>query len=257
MNTKWKQVGTVPCYGIISTPAVFCYNRNAPHAGVSPRPNRSSYTDVDFTWKDYRDHSKSKVMTLPFRQPGCRRLGGTIMQHVDDFPTFKIHHDGSVPGSLQPTPVVDANDAERLARKSHVALEFTKDPIVTLRHAKPSHQPLGLATADSVSDQARQLCHPTRLSRIGFDRPVGLISKSPTIAQLIATSPSGHVDLEFDNGALDGQILQPSRVETVAAGGLKAATRASAISRGLRLDDPSLTTQFRVFNPDTGTGIPS
>jgi hypothetical protein len=29
---------------------------------VSPQPNRLSYTDVDFTWKDYRDHGKSKVM---------------------------------------------------------------------------------------------------------------------------------------------------------------------------------------------------
>jgi hypothetical protein len=94
-------------------------------------------------------------------KPGCRRLGGTIMQHVDDFPTFKIHHDGSVPGSLQPTPVVDANDAEGFARQSRVALEVAKDPIVTLRHAKPPHQSLGRATANGVPDQTRQLCHPT------------------------------------------------------------------------------------------------
>jgi hypothetical protein len=164
-----------------------------------------------------------------FRQPGCRRLGGTILQHVDDFPTFKIHHDGSVPGSLQPTPVVDTNDAKRLARKSRMALEVAKDSIVTLRHAKPSHQSLGRTTADSVSDQTRQLCHPTRLSRIGFDHLIGLISESPTIAQLIATSPSGHADLEFDNRALDGQILQPSHIETVATAGLKAATWASGV----------------------------
>jgi hypothetical protein len=68
------------------------------------------------------------------------------MQHVDDFPTFKIHHDGSVSGSLQSTPVVDTNDAKWLARKSRMALEVAKDPIVTLRHAKPPHQPLGRAT---------------------------------------------------------------------------------------------------------------
>ncbi|MEA2728116.1 MAG: hypothetical protein QOF70_2591 [Acetobacteraceae bacterium] len=67
MNTKWKQVGTVPRYGMISTPAVFCYNRNAPQAGVSPRPDRSSYTDVDFTWNDYRDHGKSKQLVVDFR----------------------------------------------------------------------------------------------------------------------------------------------------------------------------------------------
>jgi hypothetical protein len=35
------------------------------------------------------------------------------MQHVDDLPTLKIHEDGPVPGSFQPTPVIDANYAER------------------------------------------------------------------------------------------------------------------------------------------------
>jgi hypothetical protein len=65
---------------------------------------------------------------------------------------------------------------------SRLVLEIAKNPIITLRHAKPSHQPLGRTTSNGVSDQARQLCHPTRLSRIGFDHPVGLISKSPTIA---------------------------------------------------------------------------
>jgi hypothetical protein len=58
-----------------------------------------------------------------------------------------------------------------------VALEVAKDPIVTLRHAKPPHQPLGRATANGVSDQTRQLCHPAGLPRIGFDHLVGLISK--------------------------------------------------------------------------------
>jgi hypothetical protein len=47
---------------------------------------------------------------------------------------------------------------------------------------EPPHQPLGRATTNGVSDQTRQLCHPARLSRIGFDHLIGLISKSPTIA---------------------------------------------------------------------------
>jgi hypothetical protein len=53
-----------------------------------------------------------------FAKPSGHRLGGTIMQHVDDLPTLKIHNDGPVPGSLQPTPVIDANHAERLGRRS-------------------------------------------------------------------------------------------------------------------------------------------
>jgi hypothetical protein len=193
-----------------------------------------------------------------FCQPSCRRPGGTILQHIDDFPTFKIHHNGSVSGSLQPTPVVDTNDAKRLARKNRAAaFEVAKDSIVTLRHTKPTHQPLGRATADGVSNQMRQLCHPSRLSRIGLDHSIGLISESPTFAWLIATSPSGHSDLKFDNSALDGQILHPSHIETVATGGLKAATRASGIPWGRRFDDPSLTAEFRVYNPDAGAGLPS
>jgi hypothetical protein len=53
---------------------------------VSPQPNRLSYTDVDFTWKDYRDHGKSKVMTLPVEEfmrlflkssVRIRHIGGT------------------------------------------------------------------------------------------------------------------------------------------------------------------------------------
>jgi hypothetical protein len=44
-----------------------------------------------------------------FRQPGCSRPDGTIMQYIDDLPTLEIHHDGAAPGSLQPTPVIDAN----------------------------------------------------------------------------------------------------------------------------------------------------
>jgi hypothetical protein len=117
-----------------------------------------------------------------FGKPSSRRLGGTIMQHVNDLSTFKIHHDGPVPGSLQPTPVVNTNDAEWLARKGRVALEVTKDPIITLRHAKPPHQSFARATANGMSDQTRQLRHPSRLPRIGFDHLTGLIGESPTIA---------------------------------------------------------------------------
>jgi hypothetical protein len=51
------------------------------------------------------------------------------MQHVDDLATVKIHHDSPVPGSFQPTPVVDTNDAEWLGRKSRMALKVVKDPI--------------------------------------------------------------------------------------------------------------------------------
>jgi hypothetical protein len=65
---------------------------------------------------------------------------------------------------------------------SRLVLEIAKDPIITLRHPKPPHQPLGRATTNGVSDQTRQLCHPPRLARIGFDHLIGLISKSPTIA---------------------------------------------------------------------------
>jgi hypothetical protein len=63
-----------------------------------------------------------------------------------------------------------------------VALKVTKDPIVTLRHAKSPHQSLGRATANRVSDQTRRLRHPSRLPRLGFDHLISLIGKNPAIA---------------------------------------------------------------------------
>jgi hypothetical protein len=70
----------------------------------------------------------------------------------------------------------------RLCATQSLVLEIAKNLIITLRHPKPPHQPLGRVTTNGVSDQMRQLCHPPRLARIGFDHLIGLISKSPTIA---------------------------------------------------------------------------
>jgi len=192
-----------------------------------------------------------------FCKPGCRRLGGTIMQHVDDFLAFEIHDDCSVSASLQPTPVVDADNAKWVVRGSRMALEIAKDPIVALRHAKPPHQSLGRSPPNGISDQTSQFRHPAGLSRMGFHRLIGLVSKSLPITQLIATSPSGHAEMEFNNHALDRQILHAPRIAAVAMHGLVAATWAHGFSRSLCLHDPSPTAKFGVYNPDAGTGLPS
>jgi hypothetical protein len=192
-----------------------------------------------------------------FCKPVCRRLSGTIVQHVDDFLAFEIHDDCSVCASLQPTPVIDADNAEWVVRESRMALEIAKDSIVTLRHAKPPHQSLSRSPPNGIPDQTRQLHHPARLSCVGFDRLIGLVSKSLPITQLIATSPSGHAEIELDNRALDGQILHAPRIAAVAMYGLVVAAWARGISRSLCLDDPFLVAECGVNNPDAGTGLPS
>ena len=125
------------------------------------------------------------------------------MQHVDDFLAFKIHDDCSVSASLQPTPVIDADNAEWVVWERRMALEIAKDSIVALRHAKPPHQSLSRLPANGIPDQTRQLRHPAGLSRIGFHGLIGLVCKSLPITQRLPTSPSGHAEMEFNDHALD------------------------------------------------------
>jgi hypothetical protein len=87
-----------------------------------------------------------------FFKPRCRRLGGTIMQHVGNLLALEIHDDCSISASLQPTPVVDTDNTERVIRESRMALEIAKDSIVSLRHAKLPHQALSRSPPNGVSD---------------------------------------------------------------------------------------------------------
>ena len=81
--------------------------------------------------------------------------------------------------------------------------------------------------------------------------------KSLPITQMIATSPSSYAEMEFNNHALDGQILHAPCIAAVAMHGLVAATWAHGFSRSLCIDNPSLTAEFGVYDPDAGTGLPS
>jgi hypothetical protein len=126
------------------------------------------------------------------------------MDHVDNLVALEIDNDRPISAALQPAPVVDPDDPQRLFRRGRVTLEIAQNPVITVRQAEAAHQAFSRTPTRNISDRPREIRNTTYFPGPGCENLIWLANKCFPLTQSVATSPSGHVHLQLDGRALDG-----------------------------------------------------
>jgi hypothetical protein len=109
------------------------------------------------------------------------------MDHVDNLVALEIDNDRPISAALQPAPVVDPDDPQRLFRRG--------------RAGASSVQP---GATRNISDRPREISNTARFPGARCENLIWLANKCFPLTQSVATSPSGHAHLKLDGRALDG-----------------------------------------------------
>jgi hypothetical protein len=180
--------------------------------------------DLDRLWCPLSDPIRIGPGAIPgddldagvITQPRRKRGGLAVRQEIDDLPPLEIAHDGAVPLSAAPRPIIDPENARRLAR---LAAPSAADEAQQRGRAHRQAQALGQAgpglPAEREAKVALNITEAIRAPAVRASNPGKALGEDPTRASCRGAPQAPGPDLNGDGPTLPRQIGECAGVVTV------------------------------------------